>query len=111
MERENFAAQLEKFAIKYAKSKGFRFGDGVERYHLPPVLMKAADDINHSPREHTVAKAEKAIAGYIDEMIGARGRLAGYEKMHPDSIGEETWFEAKNSLKRRGLCPGFWPFC
>ena len=118
---ELIGLRLTHYAIWYAASCGYRFGEGAE-HDLPRIAAEAAGRISdrisqydrskldeeslHLKAEHDIKVGEVAFSLLIEEMIAARMHVYGPEAAAREGIiGEGTLARAKEIL-----CP-FWPIC
>jgi hypothetical protein len=97
------AEQLFSNAQKYALSRGFRLGDGVD-YQFHRIAMAAAAQMNRDPHDLQQQRLRIAAANFetmIKQMIRERERLPGYA---PGILGEQVFAAASKKFS------SLWPF-
>ncbi len=111
----DLADKLFAAADSRARQHGLQFGAGadVDLRGLARVgaetILKVAQSKPSDEGEQYVRGAARvaaeAMSTFVDEMTSARLRIAGYAAKNPNTIGEETFKQA-----RKILCP-IWPIC
>ena len=110
MDATEISKRLFDTAVKRARSREVRLGEGADSY-IHVLSGKAADEIirysnaTNSSVEPLVRSCELIFETLIDEMLLARKNIPGYQTLQPNIIGEQTLAAA---LKE--LCP-MWPIC
>lgn len=97
------AEQLFSNAQKYALSRGYRLGDGVD-YQFHRIAMAAAEQMNRDPRDLQQQRQRIAATHFeimINQMIRERERIPGYA---PGILGEQTFAAASKKFS------SLWPF-
>ena len=119
-EPDLIALRLTSYAIWYAASRGYVFGDGVERQHVPELarttsarilgdlpkrVRSPGREIRALVLEASVRQGEGAFSSLVDAMILARPAAYGDDPARVGVIGEQTFH-----LGIKSLCP-LWPIC
>jgi hypothetical protein len=107
MTLDQIVNRLMREARDYAKSRGYRLGDGADNHFLEG-LRRAAQNIQKrkgDALESTLLEYRKHLERLIDEMIRQSDIIPGYRIKHPGIIGEDTFWAALSVL-----CP-LPPFC
>lgn len=103
MNETEISERLFKFAERHAASLKVHFGEGA-KYHVRQRTDNAAREVlaqsngRNEGIETLVVAAEASFQRLVDGMIAARKSIPFYEERHLDTIGEETFFKALQSL-------------